>query len=78
MNETDKICALMEFMFKWIYCYGRGLCIRYFTSYYVCSKPSQTCGPKCDAFSWVVLVLAGFAHMLRELWIVSGLGWPQQ
>ena len=27
ISDPYKICAFMEFMFKWIYCYGMGLCM---------------------------------------------------
>lgn len=47
ISDPYKICAFMEFMFKWIYCYGMGLCmIRYFASYCVSNKPSKTCVSK--------------------------------
>lgn len=63
--------------FKWIYCYGIGLCVmRYFARYCVNNKPPKTCGTEWDAFSlqigWVVLL-----NLPRswEICRVSDLGW---
>lgn len=45
MTQTDKISALVEFIFKCIYFCGRGLCIRYFANYDIDNKPSKSYDP---------------------------------